>query len=86
MKPGIMLVTRNFPPILGGMERLLRHAYLELEKEFDSASSVRKVVSGMQVPQPEFRFARYPRDLSCMHVMARLPDGSESATRVDHRR
>lgn len=30
-----MLVTRNFPPVLGGMERLMHHVYLELEKDFE---------------------------------------------------
>lgn len=34
MNRGILLVTRNFPPILGGMERLLHHAYQELGKDF----------------------------------------------------
>ena len=31
----ILLLTRNFPPLLGGMERLIYHAYLELRKRFD---------------------------------------------------
>ena len=34
MKKKILLVTRNFPPLTGGMERLNFHLYLELEKEF----------------------------------------------------
>jgi phosphatidylinositol alpha-1,6-mannosyltransferase len=31
----ILMLTRNFPPLLGGMERLLFHAYVELRKSFD---------------------------------------------------
>ncbi len=31
----ILLVTRNFPPLTGGMERLNFHIYLELQKEFE---------------------------------------------------
>lgn len=31
----ILLITRNFPPLTGGMERLNYHIYLELAKEFD---------------------------------------------------
>ena len=31
----ILMITRNFPPTIGGMERLAYHAYLELSKEFD---------------------------------------------------
>ncbi|MDO8844859.1 glycosyltransferase family 4 protein [Methylicorpusculum sp.] len=31
----ILLVTRNFPPLRGGMERLNHHIYLELNKTFD---------------------------------------------------
>lgn len=33
----ILMVTRNFPPLIGGMERLLHHAYLELAQEFEVA-------------------------------------------------
>lgn len=33
-EPRILLVTRNLPPLVGGMERLLYHTYLELSKEF----------------------------------------------------
>jgi phosphatidyl-myo-inositol dimannoside synthase len=35
--PRIQIVTRNFPPLLGGMERLLHHAYLELRKDYEVA-------------------------------------------------
>ncbi|WAR44092.1 glycosyltransferase family 4 protein [Methylomonas rapida] len=31
----ILLLTRNFPPLTGGMERLNHHLYLELKKHFD---------------------------------------------------
>lgn len=31
----ILMITRNFPPTLGGMERLAHHTYLELSKEFE---------------------------------------------------
>jgi phosphatidyl-myo-inositol dimannoside synthase len=31
----ILLITRNFPPLTGGMERLNYHIYLEIEKEFE---------------------------------------------------
>ena len=31
----VLLLTRNFPPLVGGMERLVHHAYLELRKRFD---------------------------------------------------
>lgn len=31
----ILLVTRNFPPLVGGMERLLSHVYQELMQSFD---------------------------------------------------
>lgn len=31
----ILLVTRNFPPLLGGMERLNHHIFQELEKEHE---------------------------------------------------
>ena len=34
-RPKILLVTRNFPPLIGGMERLIHHVYLELLPEFD---------------------------------------------------
>lgn len=34
MKKSILLITRNFPPLTGGMERLNYHIYLELEKKF----------------------------------------------------
>lgn len=34
MRAGILLVTRNFPPILGGMERLMHHVYLELRNDY----------------------------------------------------
>lgn len=34
-RPKILLVTRNFPPLIGGMERLIYHVYLELLPEFD---------------------------------------------------
>lgn len=30
----ILLVTRNFPPLTGGMERLMHYAYKELSREF----------------------------------------------------
>lgn len=30
----VLLVTRNFPPVVGGMERLAHHVYLELKKDF----------------------------------------------------
>lgn len=33
----ILLVTRNFPPTHGGMERLMRHCYEELSGEFELA-------------------------------------------------
>lgn len=35
MSRGVLLVTRNFPPVLGGMERLMHHVYLELERGFE---------------------------------------------------
>jgi phosphatidyl-myo-inositol dimannoside synthase len=38
-KKRILLVTRNFPPLTGGMERLNYHIYLELEKEFEVSIS-----------------------------------------------
>ena len=31
----ILLVTRNFPPLLGGMERLNQHLLRELEREYE---------------------------------------------------
>lgn len=34
MTERILVVTRNFPPQVGGMERLLHHVYLELERGF----------------------------------------------------
>ena len=36
-RPRILLVTRNFPPTHGGMERLIRHCYEELSSEFELA-------------------------------------------------
>lgn len=33
----ILLITRNLPPLVGGMERLLYHIYLELRKSFQVA-------------------------------------------------
>ena len=33
----ILLVTRNFPPLIGGMERLIYNVYLELAKESEMA-------------------------------------------------
>jgi phosphatidylinositol alpha-1,6-mannosyltransferase len=35
MSTGILLVTRNYPPLLGGMERLIHHVYLELKNDFE---------------------------------------------------
>lgn len=35
MKNRLLIITRNFPPLTGGMERLNYHVYLELEKEFE---------------------------------------------------
>lgn len=37
MRDSILLVTRNFPPLRGGMERLNFHVYRQLSKEFDMA-------------------------------------------------
>lgn len=34
-KPKVVLITRNFPPMQGGMERLNWHTYTELGLEFD---------------------------------------------------
>lgn len=34
-RPGVLILTRNFPPLVGGMERLLYHVYLELLEDFD---------------------------------------------------
>jgi phosphatidyl-myo-inositol dimannoside synthase len=34
-RPRILLVTRNLPPLRGGMERLVHHCYLELARAFD---------------------------------------------------
>lgn len=31
----VLIVTRNFPPLVGGMERLIHHASLELTQQFD---------------------------------------------------
>jgi phosphatidyl-myo-inositol dimannoside synthase len=39
MSKRILSVTRNFPPLTGGMERLNYHIYLELEKEFEVSIS-----------------------------------------------
>lgn len=33
-KPDVLIVTRNLPPLIGGMERLLWHAVDELRKEY----------------------------------------------------
>ncbi len=35
MKNRLLIITRNFPPLTGGMERLNYHIYLELKKEFE---------------------------------------------------
>jgi phosphatidylinositol alpha-1,6-mannosyltransferase len=32
---GILLISRNFPPLLGGMERLNQHVFLELTREYE---------------------------------------------------
>ncbi len=47
----ILLITRNLPPLVGGMERLLYHIYLELRKSFQVAiagphSSRRYIAAG----------------------------------------
>lgn len=34
IKPDVLIVTRNLPPLIGGMERLLWHAVDELRKEY----------------------------------------------------
>lgn len=34
-RPKLLLATRNFPPLIGGMERLLFHVYKELVKDFN---------------------------------------------------
>lgn len=34
-RPRILVVTRNFPPLVGGMEKLIYHTYSELSKEYD---------------------------------------------------
>lgn len=31
----LLLITRNFPPLCGGMERLVHHIYLELQTDFE---------------------------------------------------
>lgn len=36
-KPRLLLITRNFPPIVGGMERLLYHIFEELVVDYDVA-------------------------------------------------
>lgn len=36
-RPKILLITRNFPPLVGGMERLLFHIYRELLRSFTVA-------------------------------------------------
>lgn len=33
----LLMITRNFPPVTGGMERLTYHAYLELQRDFEVA-------------------------------------------------
>ncbi len=33
----ILMVTRNFPPLIGGMERLMLHVYRELSRDFEVA-------------------------------------------------
>jgi phosphatidyl-myo-inositol dimannoside synthase len=35
--PKILMITRNFPPLLGGMERFLYHVYMELCDDFHVA-------------------------------------------------
>ncbi|MHB8347820.1 MAG: glycosyltransferase family 4 protein [Acidiferrobacterales bacterium] len=52
-QPGIVVVTRNFPPILGGMERLNWHLVDELTKHFDvqlvgPAGALRHVPDGVR--------------------------------------
>lgn len=34
---GVLLVTRNFPPLVGGMERVVRHGYEALVPDYDVA-------------------------------------------------
>jgi phosphatidylinositol alpha-1,6-mannosyltransferase len=34
-RPRMLIVTRNFPPLVGGMERLLHHVYSEVARDFD---------------------------------------------------
>lgn len=36
-RPRILVVTRNFPPLTGGMERLNQQAFLAFQKQFDTA-------------------------------------------------
>jgi phosphatidyl-myo-inositol dimannoside synthase len=36
-RPRLLIVTRNYPPLVGGMERLLHRASLELVQQFDIA-------------------------------------------------
>jgi phosphatidylinositol alpha-1,6-mannosyltransferase len=68
----VLMITRNFPPLVGGMERLLQHAYLELHKQFDvdlvgpagcEPHAIRgSVVRGCALrPLPLFLFLSYVR-------------------------
>lgn len=50
----VLIVSRNFPPLTGGMERLLYHVYLELAKGFRC-----RVVS----PRGGSRFVDRPEDI-----------------------
>ena len=48
MDKRILIITRNFPPILGGMERLLWNVFKQLESDYicDVVAQYRAVVSG----------------------------------------
>lgn len=54
IKKRLLIITRNFPPLVGGMERLNYHIYLELTKEFDVAIAGPKGCEKYLSPQTKF--------------------------------
>ncbi len=52
-RPNILLISRNFPPLLGGMERLNQHLLLELHRTYD-VHLVGPEGAADYVPHPEW--------------------------------
>lgn len=57
MQPRLLFVTRNLPPLLGGMERLNQHMLAELARGFELEVCGPSVSRGLVPPEAAFRGA-----------------------------